>query len=314
MKMVKNQLFGASVLVAFCAALPALAQTSITSSRAPRPQPPYTVELKSTHVQTLANGTTITTETKEVIARDQEMRHMSAVTEAPRGERPAITNVRVNDPATGDEISWNSETKVAHEIRRPVGAARHGCWATPSGRYRANYGGNANADAPLQPLQPLPPPADAAAPVASPLAQSNSAPRFPTVTTGPDGQDITMIGVKHTPGEAAPPASGERNMVREDLGADTIMGVAVRGSRTTITTSAGAMGNDQPLVSTDEIWMAPSLGLVLRSTNDDPRMGKTNLEAVSLDLNPPDPALFQPPAGYELVTEEMQPVACQSAQ
>jgi hypothetical protein len=123
-----------------------------------------------------------------------------------------------------------------------------------------------------------------------------------------------MIGVKHTPGEAAPPASGGRNMVREDLGADTIMGVAVRGSRTTITTSAGAMGNDQPLVSTEEIWMAPSLGLVLRSTNDDPRMGKTNLEAVSLDLNPPDPALFQPPAGYELVTEEMQPVACQSAQ
>jgi hypothetical protein len=308
--MTKTQRFNSLILVAVSAALPALAQTSITNSRAPRPQSPYTVEFKTTHVQTLANGTTITTETKEVMARDPEMHRMNSITEAPRSDRPPITSVHVTDPATGDQINWNSTSTTAHEIRYPAIAERHGCWATPSGRYRANYGGNPNADAPLQPLQPLPPPADAASPVASPLAQNNSATHFPTVTTGPDGQDVTMIGVKHTPGEAAPAVAAQPNATREDLGADTIMGVQVRGSRSTVTTPAGAMGNDQPLVSTNEIWMAPSLGMVLRSISDDPRMGKTDREVVSVDLNSPDPALFQPPAGYELVTEEMQPVAC----
>jgi hypothetical protein len=70
------------------------------------------------------------------------------------------------------------------------------------------------------------------------------------------------------------------------------------------------MGNDQPLVRTDVVWMAPSLGMALRSVSDDPRMGKTDREVVSVDLNNPDPSLFQPPAGYQLETEEMQPVAC----
>jgi hypothetical protein len=308
MKMTKNQQFGASVLLAFCAGLPALAQSPLTKGPGSAPHPPYTIEFKTTHVQTLANGTTITTETKEVMARDQEMRRMNATTNAPTDDRPAITIVRVNDPATGDEISWNSETKVAHDVRRPLGDQRHGCWATPDGHYKANYGGNANAGAPMQPLQPLPPPADAG-PVVSPLAQNNTAPHFPTVSTGPDGQDITMIGVKHVPGEA-PPAHVEHNVTREDLGIDTIMGVEVHGSRSTVTTPAGSQGNDQPLVRSDEVWMAPSLGMVLRSISDDPRMGKTNREAVSVDLNVPDPALFQPPAGYRIDNQVMQPVTC----
>ncbi|MFZ0303080.1 MAG: hypothetical protein WAL75_10355 [Terracidiphilus sp.] len=305
---IRNQQFGVSILAALCAALPALAQSQ--TSAGPAQRPPYTIEFKTTRVQTLANGTTITTETKEVVASDQQGRRVDSTTNAPTGDRPAITFVRVNDPFTGDEISWSSATNVARGIRRPVGDARRGCWATPDSRTRANYGaGPANQGIP-QDLRPPAPPAAANVPVNSPLAQSSSAPHFPIVVTGPDGQNVTMVGVKHTPGEAAPAAFVEHNVARQDLGADTIMGVEVRGSRTTITTPAGAMGNDQPLVSTNEIWMAASLGLVLRSVSDDPRMGKTNREVVSLDLNAPDPALFQPPAGYQLDTEVMQPVPC----
>jgi hypothetical protein len=57
--------------------------------------------------------------------------------------------------------------------------------------------------------------------------------------------------------------------------------------------------------------MAPSLGLVLRSITDDPRMGKTDREAVRVDLSDPDPSIFQPPADYRVETEELQPVPCQ---
>ncbi|MGD0913026.1 MAG: hypothetical protein ABR928_14100 [Terracidiphilus sp.] len=308
--MTVNERFSTMILAAFCAALPVLAQTQTVRTPAPRPHQPYTAEFNTTRVQTLANGTTITTETKELIARDQQLRRLSSITNSPAGDRPAITTVHISDPAAGVEINWNSSSKVAHEVRRPVGADRHGCWATPDGRYRANYSGN-NANMGGTMLQPPPTPPDASAPVNSPLASTDSAPRVVSSGNGPGSTfplprtaspvDSTLI-----PG----PNSDQRDIAHEDLGADNIMGVEVRGSRTTITTPAGAQGNDEPLVSTTEEWMAPSLGLTLRSISDDPRIGKSDREVVSLELSDPDLALFQPPAGYQLDAEVMQPVPC----
>jgi len=101
--------------------------------------------------------------------------------------------------------------------------------------------------------------------------------------------------------------------VREELGTDTIMGVEVRGYRTTVTTPVGRIGNDQPLVSTTETWTAASLGITVRQISEDPRMGKTTREMVNLDLSEPEPSVFQPPAGYEVLNEEMHEVPCQQA-
>jgi hypothetical protein len=306
-KMIENMRLNSLVFIAFCAVVPALAQAQAQTQtvRSSVPRPPYTVEFKTTNVLTLANGTVITTEIKEVVARDQDGRRMSSTTNPPTAGRPAITNVHVSDPVTGEDINWNSLSKVAHEVKRPVGAARQGCWATPDGRYRANYGhSNTGASAQPLPLEPPSPPPGTAMPAASPLASD------PNAFIAPDGKKIVVVGVKPAPGEAAPAAPAKNDAIHEDLGADNILGVQVRGSRTTTTTPAGAQGNDQPLVRTDEYWMAPSLGMMLRSITEDPRMGKMTREAVSVDLTNPEPALFQPPADYKLETEVMQPVAC----
>jgi hypothetical protein len=309
--MTRNMWLGVAFAAAFCAALPALAQDEPTHKPAQRVRPPFTAEFKTTRVQTLANGTTITTETKDVSARDQQMRRMEAHTTLTGGDQPAYTYYHVSDPTTGDEINWNSTSKVAHDLRRPVGDARHGCWATPDGHSSANFGGNG-------PLQPLAPPNSASAPVVSTLAQGDSAPRASSSVgsisgsvgsgsgVGSGGGGIVMLGTGPGPIQR----SGQNQVQREDLGTDTIMGVQVRGSRTTITTPAGVEGNDQPLVRVDETWMAPSLGLTLRSTTDDPRTGKMVRETVSLDLSDPDPALFQIPADYKVDMQEMQPVPC----
>jgi hypothetical protein len=56
--------------------------------------------------------------------------------------------------------------------------------------------------------------------------------------------------------------------------------------------------------------MAPSLGLELRQSIDDPRTGKRTRELVNLTLEEADPSLFQPPADYNVTTEEMHQVAC----
>ena len=93
----------------------------------------------------------------------------------------------------------------------------------------------------------------------------------------------------------------------ENLGTDTIQGIEARGTRHTTTIPTGEIGNEAPLVSTYETWTAikPDLHqLLVRQINDDPRQGKTTWELTSFTQGDPDPALFQPPADYEIVSAE----------
>jgi hypothetical protein len=55
------------------------------------------------------------------------------------------------------------------------------------------------------------------------------------------------------------------------------------------------------------MWTALAVGLnglLVRDVRDDPRQGKTTKELTNLSQNDPDPATFQPPDGYEIVTKE----------
>ena len=95
-----------------------------------------------------------------------------------------------------------------------------------------------------------------------------------------------------------------------DLGSISIQGVEAHGRRITRTIAVGEVGNDQTIVAYEENWIAPSLGLELRQNTEDPRTGKRTRELVNLTLEEPDPSLFQPPAGYNVTTEEMHQVDC----
>jgi hypothetical protein len=101
-------------------------------------------------------------------------------------------------------------------------------------------------------------------------------------------------------------AQSQRNqIVNEQLGTRTLNGVEAIGTRTTQTIPAGKQGNDMPLVITNEIWRARTLGLTLFAIQDDPRRGKSTFEYTELNLGEPDPSLFTPPAGYTI--EETHP-------
>lgn len=103
------------------------------------------------------------------------------------------------------------------------------------------------------------------------------------------------------------PARGAHTRPRvENLGMASVQGVEARGTRTTTTIPAGAVGNEAPLVSTTERWTAIAVGLnglMVRQTIDDPQSGKWTKELTSIEQSDPDPAVFQPPSGYEIVTE-----------
>jgi hypothetical protein len=71
----------------------------------------------------------------------------------------------------------------------------------------------------------------------------------------------------------------------------------------TITYPAGSVGNDREFVTTYESWTSPELGVTILSKNDDPRNGERIQKLSNISRDEPDPSLFLPPAGYEVVDE-----------
>jgi hypothetical protein len=239
-------------LVAVCA-LPSLGQaqqrqiTHVQLRNAPVARLPYTAEYKTTHVKTLADGSTITQESSEVVAVDSQGRRMTATTTTPlNGDQTPKTRVMVFDPGTHTSSSCTVPGRQATVTAMPApGAPRTPC-----------------------------------------STSTISAARIP--------QEIKMQAERLRP-------------TMEDLGTDTILGIEARGRRTTYTTPAGAIGNNEPLMRTSDVWTAvtPGLrGLSVRDVNNDPQMGTTTRELVNFAQAEPDAAVFQPPSGYEIVNRE----------
>jgi hypothetical protein len=90
----------------------------------------------------------------------------------------------------------------------------------------------------------------------------------------------------------------------ESLGTQVIEGVQAEGTRTRMTTPAGAQGNDRPLVHVCDRWHSQELALTLVSDCTDPRSGRVILRLQNLDRGEPDPALFEVPADYTIVDEK----------
>jgi hypothetical protein len=213
---------------------------------------PYTAEYKITRVRTLANGSTITRESNEVVALDSQGRRMTSTTAVPvSGEQTQATHVSVNDPVARTNSSWSVPGTKATVTAMPAPGAPRNCAAT------------------------------------APAAATPAA------------------GVPH----AKPTV--------EDLGIQTIQGVEAHGRKTTTTTAAGAIGNDQPLVHTTELWTATAPGLknlVVRDVGDDPQSGKKDQELTNFSQAEPDPTIFQPPAGYEIVNKPAPGSECPGAE
>lgn len=94
----------------------------------------------------------------------------------------------------------------------------------------------------------------------------------------------------------------------QDLGSQTIDGLAVTGTRTTSTIPAGAIGNEQPIETVSERWFSPALQVVVKSVNTDPRIGQTSEKLTNVSRSEPDASLFQVPSDYT-ITDSKKPEA-----
>lgn len=98
---------------------------------------------------------------------------------------------------------------------------------------------------------------------------------------------------------SAKEALSSKNQVKtEDLGTQTIEGVQAQGTRTTITIPEGQIGNEKPIITVSERWYSPELQVVVKSTRDDPRMGKSTYTLTNINRSEPSPTLFQVPPDY----------------
>jgi hypothetical protein len=100
-----------------------------------------------------------------------------------------------------------------------------------------------------------------------------------------------------------PLPDGKRYLSRENLGTDTTEGLTTVGTRETITTNPGTVGNDREVVSTKEFWYSPKLGINLVVKRFDPLQGTQVFTVSNISEFNPDPRLFVVPAAYKLADQ-----------
>lgn len=92
--------------------------------------------------------------------------------------------------------------------------------------------------------------------------------------------------------------NGAAKVTVEDLGVQTVNGVAAQGVRTTSIIPTGTFGNDHDLKSVTERWVSEDLHVLVKSVYTDSRTGSTVYDLININQAAPDPGLFQVPAGY----------------
>lgn len=103
-----------------------------------------------------------------------------------------------------------------------------------------------------------------------------------------------------------PLANNKGFITHLDLGLRTIAGFDTNGTRDTTTLLPGTVGNDRPFITVREFWQAPQIGVNLLSTVDGPQTGQQYFTVSDVSLSEPEPRLFEPPEGYEII-DQRQP-------
>lgn len=90
------------------------------------------------------------------------------------------------------------------------------------------------------------------------------------------------------------------NVTTESLGADTMEGLSVLGTRVTRTIPTGQIGNAQPILIITDKWHSQDLQIDVKTVHSDPRTGTNTTTVTNLSRNEPNPGLFTVPPGYTI--------------
>jgi hypothetical protein len=82
-----------------------------------------------------------------------------------------------------------------------------------------------------------------------------------------------------------------------------VNGVYATGDRITQICGPGENGNNtkQPVTTTDETWLSVDLGLIVQSLQNTANGSSEVEDLLDIDRSEPDPSLFKPPTGYQIL-------------
>jgi hypothetical protein len=94
----------------------------------------------------------------------------------------------------------------------------------------------------------------------------------------------------------------------EDLGITTLNGLQAKGTRRTYAIAAAASGTGDAIEVEDEDWYSEDLHMNLLMRHSDPRIGVQTTGVSDLKRGEPPAAMFQVPAGYQMLDITPTPV------
>jgi hypothetical protein len=275
----------------------ALALASVVAIHAQKPEPgfqvvqklrlearvvkglPYSAEIVTENIQTLADGNRIVQRTTGRVFRDSQGR-VRREEDRPSGS-PTIS---IMDPIAGLNISLDSALRTARETSTGLSIEigkmvldLQGLKADVERRLAESTSGDGLAQ-------------DADQRKAILDAKRRMAETF----TGGGGVVVRPL-------EAGNKLDGQ---TAEKLQDRLIEGVLASGVRRTTTILAGAIGNEQPIKIVSEEWTSPDLQILVMTDRTDPRVGHSTYRLLKIVRSDPDPALFQVPADYAVSSPE----------
>lgn len=258
---------------------------------------PYSAEMVNERVQALADGNQISKRRVTMSYRDSQGRTRNEE----RDDKGELAGVTIHDPATGVTYALNPRNKTAIKFTRadfgPALAA--GLASAEAGRAAAEQG-RAAAEAARERIERL-----------------RKEGKLPTVERrqSADGEEIVIKRVQVGDGsgevkrerrfeigpmlaEAFADRKWSGNGTSKDLGTRDFDGIKAQGKLHTYEIPAGAIGNRNPIVVTDEHWFAPDLQVTVYTKHNDPRSGEVVYRLEKIKREEPAAALFAVPADY----------------
>jgi hypothetical protein len=240
---------------------------------------PYSAEIVTESTQSLADGNRIVRRSSVQVARDgrgRERREHQAMMVGPMVAQRTVALVTITDPSAGTAVTIDHTRQVATRMRMRR-------WPLPPmvTAMRGPAGGGV-----------------AFGPAAGAIAAVGAGTMSWTMTAT-DEVGVAVAGAPAMP-------AGEPQTVT--LYPQTIEGVRVEGTRTTVTIPAGAIGNEQAIEIVNERWYSPELKTVVLSRRSDPRLGETVVRLTNLTRAEPAADLFEIPAGYRVEEPKAPPL------
>jgi hypothetical protein len=264
---------------------------------------PYSARSITESTQTLADGNRITERNEAVIYRDSEGRTrreqtLSGIGPFQPGE--PVTMINIHDPVAGKSFMLDPDERIAREVRQFQMAIAHDQLelAKATGDARV-FQGQSTFSVAVPPPPPEPPP------VSAPLGAGTASVTVIQRAEGNQGVRVYTRAERGVVLSPFPEGTTGAYEPAEDLGAQVLEGLLVKGTRMTDTIPAGTIGNDRPIEIVTERWYSEDIDAMVLERHSDPRYGETTYRLVNVVRGEPSPDLFQVPQGYEIKAAEM---------